>query len=202
MENKIKIEKKGEQIINFLKKYGYYIVAGLVIIAITLTVILTTIGKKVIVVDPPVDDTPIDTGAITFKLPLLDCTVSADYSIDKLIYNKTLGWFETHSAVDLISETSTDVLAACSGTVTEIYTNSLEGTVIKINHKDSYTTLYGSLNEAIDVKIGDTVVAGQKLGTISTSAGNESLTGAHLHFQLIKNNSDVNPNDYLDLGNK
>jgi murein DD-endopeptidase MepM/ murein hydrolase activator NlpD len=117
-----------------------------------------------------------------------------------LVYNTTLGWYETHSAVDLVSETSTDVLATCAGTVTEIYSNTLEGTVVKIKHNDQYTTLYGSLNEELSVAVGDSVTAGQKIGTISTSAGNESLLGSHLHFQIIKDNADVNPNDYLSLG--
>lgn len=200
MENNIKMERRGEKLINFFKKYGYFIVAGLVVAAITLTVLLTTLKAPIIEEEPPIIDT--GTGTITFKNPLLDCTVLNDYSIDKLVYNSTLGWLETHSGIDLTSTTSTDVLAACAGKVSEIYTNSLEGTVIVIKHDGKYSTLYGSLNENVAVSVGDNVVAGQKLGTISTTAGNESLIGAHLHFELFKDNSGVNPNDYLDLGTK
>ena len=197
MENNINIEKRGEKFIEFLRKYGYFMVAGLVVLSITLTIILTS--------TKPIDDEKIiDTGttAITFANPLLDCTVANDYSIDKLVYNSTLGWYETHSGVDLGSTSSSDVLSACSGTVTNIYSNSLEGTVVVIKHNDEYSTLYGSLSSDVLVNIGDAVTSGQKIGTISTSAGNESSLGSHLHFELLKDNSKVNPNDYLNLENK
>jgi murein DD-endopeptidase MepM/ murein hydrolase activator NlpD len=203
MENNIKIERKGEKVIIFLKKYGYFIVAGLIVLTITLTVLFTSLSSAPVIDDPNDNGGDvIDTGtkALVFNNPLAGCTIALDYSIDKLVYNTTLGWYETHSAVDLVSETSTDVLATCAGTVTEIYSNTLEGTVVKIKHNDQYTTLYGSLNEELSVAVGDSVTAGQKIGTISTSAGNESLLGSHLHFQIIKDNADVNPNDYLSLG--
>ncbi|NLE03387.1 MAG: M23 family metallopeptidase [Crenarchaeota archaeon] len=199
MENNIKMERKGEKLISFFKKYGYFIVAGLIVSAITLTVLLTTLNVPI-----HEEEKPIDTGTdtITFINPLLDCTILNDYSIDKLVYNSTLGWLETHSGIDLASTTSTDVLATCAGKVSEVYTNSLQGTVVIIKHADKYSTLYGSLGTDVTVKVGDNVIAGQKIGTISTTAGNESLLGAHLHFELLKDNSGINPNDYLDLGTK
>lgn len=198
MGNDIKIVKKGEKFINFIKKYGYFLVAGLIVLSITLAVLLTSITP--IKEDDDIIDT--NTGAITFANPLLDCTIALDYSTDKLVYNTTLGWYETHSGIDLVSETSDKVLAACSGTVTDVYTNSLEGTVVIIKHNNEYSTLYGSLNKEVDVKIGDNVVSGQKIGVLSTSASNESKIGAHLHFELLKNKNKVNPNDYLNLENK
>ncbi|MDD4110312.1 MAG: M23 family metallopeptidase [Clostridia bacterium] len=199
MENNIKIERRGEKILKFFKKYGYFIAAGLVVVAITLFVILTSMVPDE-VIDDNVDD--VNAGAITFINPLQDGTILVDYSIDKLIYNQTMGWFETHSGIDFVSEDSTDVLASCAGTVTNVYTNSLEGTVVKIKHDDQYSTLYGSLNENVTVEIGDKVTAGQKIGTYSNSAGNESSIGEHLYFELIKDDEKVNPNDYLDLGDK
>lgn len=199
MENNIKIERKGERLISFLKKYGYFMAAGVVIAAITLTVLLTSLKAPIKEVE---DTIPSGSDALVFNLPLLDCSILHDFSIDKLVFNSTLGWLETHSGIDLASTTSDDVFAACAGTVTSIYKNSLEGTVVVIKHDDEFSTLYGSLSADTLVDIGDTVTAGQKIGTISSSAGNESLLGAHLHFEILKENSNVNPNDYLNLENK
>lgn len=199
MENNIKIERKGEKFLKFFKKYGYFIVAGLVVVAITLSVILTSLVK----IDDVTDNTDdVNAGAITFINPLNECSVLVDYSIDKLIYNQTMGWFETHSGIDLVSEDSTDVFVTCAGKVKNIYTNTLEGTVIVIEHNDEYSTLYGSLNEDVDVEIGDEVISGQKIGTYSNSAGNASSLGPHLYFEILKDESKVDPNDYLDIGDK
>ena len=200
MGNNVKIVKKGEKIINFIKKYGYFMVAGLIVTSITLVVMLTSMTTPVKEEDEKIVDTNVP--GITFINPLSDCTIALDYSIDKLIYNPTLGWFETNLGIDLVSGTSSDVLASSAGTVTNIYTNSLEGTVIIIKHNDKYSTLYGSLDEDVKVEIGDTVVSGQKIGTLSASAGNKSSLGEHLHFQLIKDGNKINPNDYLNLENK
>lgn len=206
MENKIKINKRGEKFINFMKKYGYYIVAGMLVIAITLTVVLTTTGKsttknqEIKVENIPAE--PVNAYALAFDLPLTDCTVAKAHVTSRLVYNETLGWFETHSGLDLVSATSSDVLSAAEGTVTEIYTNDLEGTVVVIKHNDVYTTKYGSLDGNLSVKLGDKVQKGQKIGTTSTSAKNESMTGAHLHFELYRDNSNVNPADYLNIETK
>ena len=204
MENKIKINKRGEKFIKFFKHYGYYILAGAIILAITLTVVLTAPKSSNLVV-PPNNETPaepVDAYALTFTNPLEESNIVKNHSTDKLVYDTTLGWFATHHGIDLVSEKSSDVLAAAEGVVSEIYTNDLEGTVIVIKHNDVYTSKYGSLNSQVEVKVGDKVKKGQKIGTVSTSAKNEVATGAHLHFELFVDNEDVNPADYLSLENK
>lgn len=199
----IKIERKGEKVINFFKKYGYYLMAGILITSVTLAVLLTSLNSKVslpINDDPPAIDTNV--AALTFMLPLSECSVAMDFSMDKFIFNETLNWFETHAGVILTSESSNDVLAACSGTVTNIYSDDLEGTVITIQHDSEYSSIYASLDKNVNVKIGDNVNVGQKIGMTSNSRGTSSALGEHLYFELIKNGTEVNPNDYLNLGGK
>ena len=203
MENNIKFNKRGEKFLSFMKKYGYYIFAGLIIVAITLTVVLTTTSKGS---DLNIDTNPstekVDAYALKFDLPLADCSILKAYSSDKLIFNDTLGWFETHHGLDLVSAKSSDVLAAAEGKVTEIYTSDLEGTVVVIEHNEVYTSKYASLNSDVAVKVGDTVKRRQKIGTTSASAKNEVNSGAHLHFELFMDENEVNPADYLNIEEK
>ena len=203
MSNQIKIKKRGEGFKRFLKKYGYFIALAVIVLIIALSVILT--GGPAKSTDIAVTDKePIEVGseALNFALPLTDCQVVHDYSRDALVYNETMGWFETHKGVDLKSEKSKDVLAAEKGEVVKVYTNNIEGTVVVIKHNDNFTSKYSSLNSNVSVKVGDKVKKGQKIGEVSQSAGEEVQTGAHLHFELIKDNNQVNPNDYLTLQNK
>lgn len=208
MENNIKINKRGEKFINFMKKYGYYFIALAIIVAITLTVVLTTTGKKGEIADvnnntnTDVPSEPVDSYALTFDLPLENCSVTLGHATDKLVYNSTLGWFATHYGLDLVSTSSNKVLATADGTVTEIYTNDLEGTVIVIKHNDVYTSKYSSLDSNTLVKVGDKVKKGQQIGTTSASAKNEVLTGAHLHYELFVDNESINPADYLNIESK
>lgn len=205
MENNIKIDKRGEKFFNFMKKYGYYFVAGALIIAITLTVVLTATRKQGNVINPSPENSPIqpvNAYALTFDLPLKDCAVLKAHSPTKLVYNKTLNWFETHHGVDLTSESSQDVLAVAEGTIEKIYSNDHEGTVIVIKHNDVYTSKYGSLEANAELKVGDQISRGQKIGTLSTTAKNELLEGSHIHFELFMDNSEVNPADYLNIESK
>ena len=204
MSNQIKIKKRGENFKNFLKKYGYFIIVGIIVLAVTLSIVLTqkspeTDTTNLDVVDKP----PVEVGsvALSFALPMENCTVVHDYNRNALVYNETMGWFETHKGVDLKSD-KTDVYASEAGEVVKVYTNTLEGTVVEIKHSDTLTTRYSSLDSKTDVKVGDKVKKGQKIGTASTTAGEEVATGAHLHFEILESDNQVNPNDYLALQNK
>lgn len=202
MKSQIKIKKRGEGFKNFIKKYGYFIAVGVIVLVVTLSIILT--GQQTKTDINVSEKEPVEVGgvALNFTLPLADCQVVHDYSRTELVFNETMGWFETHKGVDLKSETSTDVLAAEGGEVVQVYTNNLEGTVIVIKHNDNFSTKYSSLDSKTSVKVGDKVQKGQKIGTISNSAGEEVATGAHLHFELLQDNNQINPNDYLSLSNK
>ena len=206
MENKIKINRRGEKFINFLKKYGYYFLAVAIVLAITLTVILTATKPSTdLNVDKENNNNlteEVDAYALTFALPLLDCSVVQNHATDKLVYNASLGWFATHYGVDLVSSSSSEVLATADGTVTEIYTNDLEGTVVVIKHIDVYTSKYASLDSNLFVEVGSKVKSGQKIGSASSSAKNEVLTGAHIHYELLRDNESVNPADYLNIEGK
>ena len=87
------------------------------------------------------------------------------------------------------------VLASAGGTVVAVRWNDLNnrffglGLYIKIDHGSGYHTLYGHLS-AVAVEVGDTVLAGQVIGTGGTT-GNS--TGPHLHFGLRLNGDDVDP---------
>lgn len=98
----------------------------------------------------------------------------------------------THEGVDINGNSGAPIYAAASGTVTTaINSNATSGygTQIVVTHADGYTTRYGHMVfGSLTVSQGASVTQGQRIGTVG-STGNS--TGAHLHFEIKRNGSNV-----------
>ena len=143
----------------------------------------------------------VNANSITFVAPMEDASIVKDFSNKELQYNDTLKQWEIHKALDISSDTSGNVLSIGDGTVTNVYTNYLEGGVIEITHENGIKSVYKSL-EDISVKNGDYVKAGDVIASVSSSMAREVNTGNHLHFEMLENNISINPNNYIDFSNK
>ncbi len=143
----------------------------------------------------------VGTKPITYIAPMENASVVKDFSNKELQYNDTLKQWEIHKALDIVSDTSSNVLAIASGTVTNVYNNYLEGGVIEITHENGIKSVYKSLEE-ISVKTGDYVKSGDVIASVSTSMARELNTGNHLHFEMFENNISIDPNNYIDFSNK
>ena len=137
---------------------------------------------------------------LTFYMPC-NGTVSLNCSIDALVKNETMGDFRTHNGVDFKSD-DLNVTAAADGTVEETGYNKLDGYYIVLKHDDGYVTKYMSLEAESTLKKGDKVQQGQEIGKMSTSQGYESLEGAHLHFEMLKDGEYIDPLTVLVLDEK
>lgn len=117
----------------------------------------------------------------------------------------TQGYKTAHKAVDLGKNHLTEpVIAHTAGTVTFCQTgqknnkgstgNASYGNCVKLDHGDGYETLYAHL-ASVKVKNGQAVQRGEVLGTMGNT-GNSY--GTHLHFEVRKNKSRIDPTPYLD----
>lgn len=179
----------------FMKKYGYYMLAFIAIIAIGLTA--GAINKNG---DAPVK--PTDATKVEMVCPMTSPDVIKWYSDTELFYNTTLKQWESHKGVDLTSTASSDVFSVLDGTVTSCTYSYEDGYQITISHADGLSTTYSSLKNIDAIKKGDSVTRGQKIGEVSNSASNESLDGNHLHFQVMLNGKKVDPANYITFENK
>ncbi|WP_442596850.1 peptidoglycan DD-metalloendopeptidase family protein [Neobacillus sp. D3-1R] len=89
-----------------------------------------------------------------------------------------------------------DVLAALSGTVTDIREDSLLGNVIMIEHDKGVVTQYSSVKD-FAVEVGAQVKQGQAIAKAGQSLFNEEA-GVHVHFEIRKDKQPVNPISYFD----
>lgn len=190
---------KREKVVNFLKKYGYYCIAGALVVAIGLTVLVATQQTPNASVTPDDGVIDVDTTPISFELPMKDATLLKGFSDVEIQYNQTLNQWEAHKSCDLVAS-DLSVFAVESGTVTNVESSYELGNVVTITHRDGFVTTYASLDDNLPVKKGDTVAKGQKIGEASDSAENESSDGKHLHFEMFQNGNKVDPSNYISFG--
>lgn len=119
----------------------------------------------------------------------------------------TQGYSDNHNAVDIVGGGYTlDYVVAHSdgkivfcqdglGNMKGSTGNQSYGNCVKIDHGNGYCTLYAHMLKGLSVKNGDSVKKGQKLGYMSDSG---NAYGGHLHFEVWKNGTRINPTEYLD----
>ena len=185
---------------NSIASYIYAVVIAMLIAACAITI--AVVNARNTTTKAGVGEDVIMVAGNTFVVPMKNATIAKDYSGSELQYNDTLKQWEIHKAIDFVATEDLNVYAVADGTISKVYTNYLEGTVIEISHANGLISIYKSLDKDTKMAVGDKVSAGQVIGKIAESMAQEVNTGAHLHFEMTKNGVKVNPNDYLNLGDK
>ncbi len=129
---------------------------------------------------------------LSFFTPLYYYRVSSQYGyrIDPFTKTRAL-----HRGIDFAAPTGTAILAARGGTVTFSGYSGGYGLLVIIRHNDEYTTYYGHMHKSY-VKVGQKVAMGQTIGEVGSTGRS---TGPHLHFEIRKYGSPVDPRWYVSL---
>lgn len=106
----------------------------------------------------------------------------------------TAGASSFHKGIDWATPVGTAVMASSGGTVARAGWASGYGYVVYIDHADGRQTRYGHLSRIL-VSVGEKVEQGDK---IALSGNTGVSTGAHLHFEILINGTQVNPLNYLN----
>lgn len=107
---------------------------------------------------------------------------------------KRNGSFGFHYGIDMAAIKGTPVMAAASGTVIQAQYAGGWGNAVVIRHPNHLTTRYAHLHEVL-VRPGQKVFAGMIIGKVGETGYIRKKTndGSHLHFELYKYNTRINP---------
>lgn len=133
-----------------------------------------------------------------YTLPMGSLAVIQPYSNGTLVKNKTLNVWRTHDAVDFKGDKGCDVTAISDGVLLVMGTDPLWGGFLELKHPDGCVSSYSGILVDKNLKKGDNVKGGQKLGTLGDIPAEISME-THLHFSMKKNSNFIDPGLYLKL---
>lgn len=116
-----------------------------------------------------------------------------EFAKDTLVYSSTLKEWVTHLGIDIKADKTTVVKASAEGKVIAIKNDPRYGLTVILEHNKGYKTIYSNLLTAEFVNVDDVVKTGQTIGTVGNSAAFEISDDYHLHFEILKDNENIDP---------
>lgn len=103
------------------------------------------------------------------------------------------GGTKMHKGIDFSANKGTRILSADSGVVTFSGWKGGYGYCIVVDHQNGYETLYGHCSKLI-ADVGDNVRRGDLVAQVGSTGAS---TGNHLHFEVHKNKTPINPTQFF-----
>ena len=120
------------------------------------------------------------------------------YSMDALVFSKTMNDWRVHTGLDLAAEKGEVVKSAAEGKVAGVSDDSLYGTTVVVNQNDGLMVYYRGLNKETAVRSGENIAAGATIGTVGEIPC-ESADGTHLHIEVKRENKYLDPAKALGI---
>lgn len=157
---------------------------------------LNTDNKEPNKTEQTANNQAVQNSELKFEKPV-EGEVVKEFAMDNLVYSNTLGEWTVHTGIDIKADKTTVVKSAEAGTVKTIKNDPRYGLTIVVEHTDGFQTVYSNLLTSEFVIEGEKVEKGQALGTVGNTAAFEIADEPHLHFEILKDSVQVNPNIYI-----
>ena len=187
---RIRIQRiKGE---HSMKKYQYLILGSVLVLVAGIVLPMAGKQSKSITVEDSGQTAPQQEASIVLSTPILGGRIRSGYG-NRM--NPFTNKKDFHQGVDIPMEKDSPVRAAADGVVLKAVEidNSHSGKYVLLEHAQGFRTRYTHLEEVL-VKKDQAVKSGDIIGLVGETG--QSM-GPHLHFELIKDEKPVNPEDYI-----
>jgi murein DD-endopeptidase MepM/ murein hydrolase activator NlpD len=105
------------------------------------------------------------------------------------------GKLAMHKGMDFAGKEGSEIVVVANGVVTWAGDRYGYGNLVEVNHGNGYTTRYGH-NAKLLVEVGDSVEKGQAISHMGSTGRS---TGPHVHFEVLKNDRQVDPAKFVAL---
>lgn len=127
---------------------------------------------------------------LLMKTPIDGARVSSGFGVRR---HPISGYTRKHKGVDFAAASGTPIKAAGDGVIVRADRFGTFGNYVKIRHANGYETAYAHLKGfSKAARKGRRVRQGDIIGYVGTTGAS---TGPHLHYEVHKNGSQVNPMD-------
>lgn len=123
--------------------------------------------------------------------------ILAGFSDGELVYNETLGVWETHNGIDIAAQNGGNVVAMTGGVVEAVWDDPLWGCCVSIDHQNSVVSYYYGLASQLAVTVGDEVDSGDIIGLAGNTAAAEIAIEPHIHFALKRSGEWIDPVQFV-----
>lgn len=124
----------------------------------------------------------------------VDGEVIKTFSGETLVKDETMGDWRVHTGTDYAASSGTRVYAVSDGTVERAEADAQYGGVVVLNLSDGKQAVYQCLaGDNLKVNAGDTVRAGDVIGTVGTEGYAEAGQESHLHLEMYANGEAIDP---------
>lgn len=125
---------------------------------------------------------------LLMKTPIDGARLSSGFGTRK---HPVLGYRKAHKGVDFAAARGTPIYAAGDGVIERANRYGSYGNYVRIRHSQGYSTAYAHLNGfRRGLKAGMRVEQGDVIGYVGTTGRS---TGPHLHYEVLKNGTQINP---------
>ena len=122
--------------------------------------------------------------------PIVKGWLSSYYGTRKDPFN---GKPAMHKGVDFAGSENASIIATASGVVSWAGDRYGYGQLVEINHGEGLKTRYGH-NKELTVSVGDVVTKGQVIAKMGSTGRS---TGPHVHYEILRNNKQIDPTKYV-----
>ena len=134
------------------------------------------------------DETGNSAARALIRTPISGARLSSSFGHRK---HPVSGFNAMHKGVDFAAPRGTPIIAAGSGVIREAGWKGSFGRYIRIRHNSTYDTAYAHMSRiAPNIHPGSRVKQGEIIGYVGSTGRS---TGAHLHYEVMVNNRQVNP---------
>jgi len=127
--------------------------------------------------------------------PTISYDTSSSYGYRRDPFTRKMAF---HSGIDISGNTGDPIFVTAEGIVTSVGYDRSYGYNVIVKHASGLQTRYGHLKK-YTVKVGQLLSQGEQLGLLGSTGRS---TGPHLHYEVIKNGTIIDPMPYLQAAGK